>query len=51
MNTLLRREMDQELRQPGAHPDRSTVLTRRTFLHKSFLYGTTGAAAYGLFFR
>jgi len=27
------REMDQELRQPGAHPDRSTVLTRRTFLH------------------
>jgi 3',5'-cyclic-AMP phosphodiesterase len=42
--------MDQELRQPGAHPDRSTVLTRRTFLHKSLLYGTTGAAAYGLFF-
>ena len=50
MNTLLRREMDQELRRPGTHPDRSTVLTRRTFLHKSLLYGTTGAAAYGLFF-
>src|ERR1700674_3290210 len=48
MNTLLMREMDQELRRPGAHPDRSTVLTRRTFLHKSLLYGTTGVA--GLFF-
>jgi len=47
---IAEREIDQELSQPGAHPDRSTVLTRRTFLHKSLLYGTTGAAAYGLFF-
>ena len=50
MNTLLNREMDQDPRRPEAHPDRSTALTRRTFLHKSLLYGTTGAAAYGLFF-
>jgi hypothetical protein len=46
----LRREMDAELRKPGEHPDRSTDITRRTFLHKSFLTGTAlgaGAAAYG----
>jgi calcineurin-like phosphoesterase family protein len=42
--------MDHELRRSGAHPERSTMLTRRTFLHRSLLYGTTGAAAYGLFF-
>lgn len=46
---LLRREMDQTLRPSGEHPDSSTVVTRRTFLHKSLLYGTAGAAAYGLF--
>ena len=49
MKTLLRREMDQALRPPGDHPDRSTVITRRTFLHKSLLYGTAGAATFGLF--
>jgi 3',5'-cyclic-AMP phosphodiesterase len=50
MNTP-RRELDNELRRPGDHPERSTVMTRRTFLHKSLLYGTTGVAAYGgLFF-
>src|SRR3546814_10339762 len=46
----LRREMDRVLRKPGARPDRSTTLTRRTFLHKSVLTGaaaTAGAAAYG----
>jgi Icc protein len=46
---LLRREMDRTLRPAGARPDGSTVITRRTFLHQSLLYGT-GAAAYGLFF-
>lgn len=48
MNTP-KREQDNELRRPVDHPDRSTVVTRRTFLHKSLLYGTTGVAAYGLF--
>src|SRR3546814_2212151 len=46
----LRREMDRVLRKTGARPDRSTTLTRRTFLHKSVLTGaaaTAGAAAYG----
>lgn len=46
----LRREMDRVLRKPGVHPDRSTTVTRRTFLHKSLLTGsavTAGAAAYG----
>src|SRR5207247_2463281 len=49
MNELLRREMDKELRKPGDHPDRSMCMTRRTFLHKSLLYGTASAATYGLF--
>ena len=46
---LLRREMDRTLRPSGELPDGSTVMTRRTFLHKSLLYGSAGAAAYGLF--
>ncbi len=45
----LRREMDRTLRAPREKPDASTVVTRRTFLHKSLLYGTAGAATYGLF--
>jgi Icc protein len=45
----LRREMDRSLSDAGERPDRSTVVTRRTFLHKSLLYGTAGAATYGLF--
>jgi Icc protein len=44
----LRREMNRVLRPSGERPDSSTVMTRRTFLHKSFLYGTAGVAAYGL---
>jgi Icc protein len=49
MNELTRRRMHQELNPPGAHPDRSTVITRRTFLHKSLLYGTAGVSTFGLF--
>jgi 3',5'-cyclic-AMP phosphodiesterase len=45
---LLRREMDRVLRPAGEHPDGSTLMTRRTFLHKSLLLGAAGAAAYGL---
>ena len=48
----IRREMDKELRKPGEHPDRSLVITRRTFLHKSLLAGAgavVGAATYGWF--
>jgi 3',5'-cyclic-AMP phosphodiesterase len=48
MDELLRRKMHSELNQPGDHPDRSTVITRRTFLHRSFLYGTAGVSAFGL---
>lgn len=46
----IRREMDGVLRKPGDHPDRTTSITRRTFLHKSLLTGSAagaGAAAYG----
>lgn len=46
---LLRREMDRTLRPAGDQPDPGTVITRRTFLHKSLLYGGAGVAAYGLF--
>jgi 3',5'-cyclic AMP phosphodiesterase CpdA len=46
---LLRREMHRTLSPAGERPDGSTVMTRRTFLHKSLLYGTAGAASYGLF--
>lgn len=47
-----RREMHRVLRQSGERPDPSTVITRRTFLHKSLLTGTAigaGATAYGWF--
>lgn len=46
---LLRCEMDRTLRPSGERPDAGTVITRRTFLHKSLLYGGAGVAAYGLF--
>jgi 3',5'-cyclic AMP phosphodiesterase CpdA len=49
MNEPTRRQMHQELNAPGEHPDRSTLITRRTFLHKSLLYGTAGASSLGLF--
>jgi 3',5'-cyclic AMP phosphodiesterase CpdA len=45
-----RREMEKVLRKPGLRPDQSTIITRRTFLHKSIVTGaaaTAGAAAYG----
>lgn len=46
----MRREMDAVLRKPGAHPDRSLRLTRRTFLHRSLLTGVAaGTASYGWF--
>jgi 3',5'-cyclic-AMP phosphodiesterase len=40
-----RREMDMVLRRPGAHPERSLRITRRTFLHKSLLTGVAAGAA------
>ena len=49
MDEQMRRQMHGELNAPGDHPDRSTVITRRTFLHKSLLYGTAGASTFGLF--
>ncbi|HXF46437.1 MAG TPA: metallophosphoesterase [Burkholderiaceae bacterium] len=45
----LRSEMDRTLRAGGVRADRSVSITRRTFLHKSLLYGTAGAASYGWF--
>jgi len=33
----------------GDGPDPGTRITRRTFLHRSLLYGAAGAATYGLF--
>jgi len=44
-----RSELHQALQGSGERPDRSLVITRRTFLHKSLLTGTAGAAAYGWF--
>lgn len=44
----LQREMDRVSRPSGEHPDNSVVMTRRTFLHKSVVYGAS-AAACGLF--
>jgi 3',5'-cyclic-AMP phosphodiesterase len=49
MEQLLRHEMDKALRNSADHPDRSISITRRTFLHKSLLYGTAGAAGCGWF--
>jgi 3',5'-cyclic-AMP phosphodiesterase len=46
----IRREMNAVLRPPGAHPDRSLKLARRTFLHRSLWTGVAaGAATYGWF--
>jgi Icc protein len=46
----MRHEIDAVLRKPGAHPDRSLRITRRTFLHRSLLTGVAaGAASYGWF--
>jgi len=46
-----RREMARTLEPPGARPDPSLQITRRTFLHKSLLTAgvTAGAASYGWF--
>lgn len=45
-----RREMHRELTKPEEHPDRSLRITRRLFLHKSFMAGAAaGAATYGWF--
>jgi len=44
----LQREMDRVSRPSGERPDNSLVMTRRTFLHKSVVYGAS-AAACGLF--
>ena len=49
MDKLMRRQMHRELNPPGDHPDRSTAITRRTFLHRSLLYGTAGVSTFGLF--
>src|SRR6266511_91789 len=48
MSERLQREMDRVSRPSGERPDNSVVMTRRTFLHKSVVYGA-GAAACGLF--
>ena len=44
----LQREIDRVSRPSGERPDNSVVMTRRTFLHKSVVYGAS-AAACGLF--
>ncbi len=44
----LQRAMDRISRPSGERPDNSVVMTRRTFLHKSVVYGAS-AAACGLF--
>ena len=44
----LQREVDRVSRPSGERPDNSLVMTRRTFLHKSVVYGAS-AAACGLF--
>src|SRR5262245_20060671 len=46
---VLRREWKRTLSPPGERPASDTVVTRRTFLHKSLLYGAAGAATYGPF--
>ncbi len=40
----VRREMATVLQQPGAHPDPSLRITRRTFVHKSCLVGAATVA-------
>ena len=44
----LQRQMERVSRPSGEHPDNSVQMTRRTFLHKSVVYGA-GVAASGLF--
>lgn len=45
----LRLEMDRTLRAPGERPQPGTVVTRRSFLHRSLMYGTATAASCGFF--
>jgi calcineurin-like phosphoesterase family protein len=45
----LRGDKDGTLHSAGDRPAKSTIITRRTFLHRSLFYGTAGAAAYGWF--
>jgi 3',5'-cyclic AMP phosphodiesterase CpdA len=40
----IRREMAAALQKPGERPDQSLRLTRRTFIHKSCLFGAASAA-------
>jgi 3',5'-cyclic-AMP phosphodiesterase len=44
-----RREIRKELDSAGERPDKSMGITRRIFLHRSFLAGVGGAMAYGWF--
>ena len=44
-----RREMDRTLKADGERPGRATVITRRSFLHRSLMYGTATAASCGFF--
>jgi Icc protein len=48
-NQKERSELHKVLRGDGERPDRSLVITRRMFLHKSLLTGTAGVATYGWF--
>jgi 3',5'-cyclic-AMP phosphodiesterase len=40
----IRREMATVLQKPGLHPDPSLRLSRRTFIHKSCLFGAASVA-------
>ena len=42
-------KIDKMSHQLDEGPNRSTLMTRRTFLHKSLAYGSAGVTAYGLF--
>ena len=48
-NQKERSELHKVLVGDGERPDRSLVITRRTFLHKSLLTGAAGVATYGWF--
>ena len=48
-NQKERSELHSKLVGDGERPDRSLVITRRTFLHKSLLTGAAGVATYGWF--
>ena len=41
-------KIDKMSHQLDEGPNRSTLMTRRTFLHKSLAYGSAGVATYGL---